>query len=262
MNMLDYSLHKAFMITYAVGMVRTLAFMTMLPFFQKGFIESTILKGAIGVSIVLLAIPIIQPQMPTELFQGKGIVLFFAREIMIGIILGYLLGLPFHVANAFGFLVDNQRGSTMDTFFNPASGAEDSELGALFTFIVLGLFFVSGAYQAMVIFFINTYNLIPIDNEGYLDLLLTKPENVQLIIQSFAYYFAFSFFLAAPLILLMFAAELSLALLNKFIPQLNVFVISMPIKSLIATLGLLIYILSFFDHISHFITDIMGGIPI
>jgi type III secretion protein T len=49
-------------------------------------------------------------------------------------------------------------------------------------------------------------------------------------------------FLAAPIIICMFVAELGLALIGRFAPQLNVFFLAMPIKSGIAIFVLAIYL--------------------
>ncbi len=54
--------------------------------------------------------------------------------------------------------------------------------------------------------------------------------------------------LAAPLLIAMFLAEFGLALISRFAPSLNVFVLAMPIKSAVASLLLVIYIKLMMDH--------------
>lgn len=48
--------------------------------------------------------------------------------------------------------------------------------------------------------------------------------------------------LAAPLLIAMFLAEFGLALISRFAPSLNVFILAMPIKSIIASFLLVIYL--------------------
>jgi type III secretion protein T len=55
------------------------------------------------------------------------------------------------------------------------------------------------------------------------------------------------FVLAAPIIALMFLAEFGLAIVSRFAPQIQVFILAMPIKSAIAILILIFYFSTMFD---------------
>ena len=48
--------------------------------------------------------------------------------------------------------------------------------------------------------------------------------------------------LAAPVIIALFVSDFGLGLVNRFSPQLNVFFLSMPIKSAVAMFVLLLYV--------------------
>ena len=54
--------------------------------------------------------------------------------------------------------------------------------------------------------------------------------------------------LSAPAIVAMFLAEIGLALISRFVPQLDVFFLAMPIKSALAILVLLVYLPTLFDY--------------
>ncbi len=56
--------------------------------------------------------------------------------------------------------------------------------------------------------------------------------------------------MAAPIIISMFLAEFGLALTSRFAPQLNVFSLSMPIKSGIASFLLILYLLTLMEFFS------------
>ena len=53
----------------------------------------------------------------------------------------------------------------------------------------------------------------------------------------------------------MFLAEVGLALISRFVPQLDVFFLAMPVKSALAILVLLVYLSTLFDyaldHVNH-----------
>ena len=53
--------------------------------------------------------------------------------------------------------------------------------------------------------------------------------------------------MAAPVLLVMFLAELGLALVSRFAPQLQVFFLAMPIKSALALFVLILYAQTLFE---------------
>jgi type III secretion protein T len=52
---------------------------------------------------------------------------------------------------------------------------------------------------------------------------------------------ALAVLLASPMLIALFVSELGLGLINRFAPQLNVFFLSMPIKSAVGMLVLIFY---------------------
>jgi type III secretion protein T len=54
--------------------------------------------------------------------------------------------------------------------------------------------------------------------------------------------------LSAPMIVAMFLAEMGLALVSRFVPQLQVFFLAMPIKSALAFLVLVLYFSTILDY--------------
>ena len=55
--------------------------------------------------------------------------------------------------------------------------------------------------------------------------------------------------LAGPIVLGMFISEFSFALVNRFTPSLNVFILSMPVKSAVSLVLLVMYINSFYHYL-------------
>jgi len=62
--------------------------------------------------------------------------------------------------------------------------------------------------------------------------------------------------LAAPVLVAMFLAELGLALVSRFTPQLQVFILAMPIKSGLAMLTLGLYVALMFEYTRPYIEEI------
>jgi type III secretion protein T len=67
--------------------------------------------------------------------------------------------------------------------------------------------------------------------------------------------------LSAPVIVAMFLAEVGLALISRFVPQLDVFFLAMPIKSGLAVLVLLVYLATLFDYGYDYIREQRNVVP-
>ena len=73
-------------------------------------------------------------------------------------------------------------------------------------------------------------------------------ESVPVLIQQIMRLVQLALLLASPLIVAMFLAEMGLALVSRFVPQLQVFFLAMPIKSALAFLVLVLYLGILIDH--------------
>jgi len=145
---------------------------------------------------------------------------------------------------AIGFVVDNQRGASMASTINPMTGHDTSPLGMLFNYAFITFFMVSGGLQLLLGMIYDSYRLWP---------PLTfwpqwTPEAADLLLVQLNRFVMQSLLLAAPVLLAMFLAELGLALVSRFAPQLQVFFLAMPIKSALGLFVLMVYGSTMFDY--------------
>ncbi|MBR3084897.1 MAG: type III secretion system export apparatus subunit SctT [Kiritimatiellae bacterium] len=185
-----------------------------------------------------IAIPFIHAGMP----PGEPNVLAFSflafREALIGFFLGFFAAIPFWVAENVGNFIDNQRGATMGEVYSPLSGAQVSTLGIFFTQIVSTLFFVGGAIFIFLGAIYSSYSVWPVFGGG----ISFAPGAPAQILGTLDGMLRTTVVIAAPIIIIMFLATIGLGLVNRTAPQLNVFFLSMPIKSALGIAMLVIYL--------------------
>ncbi len=161
-----------------------------------------------------------------------------AREAFLGFMIGFFAAVPFWIAENVGNLIDNQRGATMGEVFSPLSGAQVSTTGIFFSQIVSTLFFVGGAVFLLLGALYKSYAIWPVFADfpsPASDAPLQTLATVDSMIRS-------TVVISAPVIIIMFLATLGLGLVNRTAPQLNVFFLSMPIKSALGVAMLVIYL--------------------
>ena len=163
--------------------------------------------------------------------------LFFGKEYAIGFMLGYLVGWIFWVVQSAGALIDNQRGAAIAASIDPLQGFETSPLGNLFSQGFLTYVFTTGAVLPVLMILYQSFAAwpatrgLPVISATFPVLMLAMLDNAMRM----------TFVLAVPVLAVMFFAEFALAIVSRFAPQVQVFILAMPIKSLLAIMMLIFY---------------------
>jgi len=188
-----------------------------------------------------LAIPFIKGGMP----PGEPNVWMFAvlafKEALIGFLIGFFASVPFWIAENIGNFIDNQRGATMGEVYSPLSGTQVSSTGLFFTHIVSTLFFVGGAVIVFLGALYSSYSIWPVFPESAVFPSFANDAPIR-ILGSLDGMLRTTVIISAPVIIIMFLATLGLGLVNRTAPQLNVFFLSMPVKSALGIAMLIIYL--------------------
>jgi type III secretion protein T len=191
-----------------------------------------------------LAIPFIKAEMP----PGEPNVWMFGllafKEAIIGFLIGFFASIPFWVAENVGNFIDNQRGATMGEVYSPLSGTQVSTTGIFFTQIVSTVFFVSGAVFLMLGALYKSYSIWPVfqaDAAASALFAFASDAPVQML-GTLDGMLRATVVISAPVIIVMFLATIGLGLVNRTAPQLNVFFLSMPVKSALGIAMLIVYL--------------------
>lgn len=216
---------------------RIIAAFTVVPFLSRGYVTG-IARNSIAVSFALIVFPTIYPIIGDRYINALVFLGIIAKETVIGAALGYMAGLFFWGIQAIGQLIDYQRGAGIAEAYDPTFGGQMSPTGNLLMPLSMMLFFSCGgfliflsaiyeSYQAWPIF-----SLLPVPSSAVALFSLEKIDN----------YMEMILLLASPLLIVMFISDIGMGLINRFAPQLNIFFLSMPIKSALAILCFILYL--------------------
>jgi type III secretion protein T len=131
----------------------------------------------------------------------------------------------------------------MAATINPMTGHDTSPIGMLLNMAFITFFFAIGGLALLLELIYQSYRLWPPDrfwpvlDLGAASLLIDQINRLVLL----------ALLLAAPPLVIMFMAELGLALVSRFAPQLQVFFLAMPIKSALGIFVLVIYSATLFE---------------
>ena len=241
--MIDVAPIKQSLFVVAMTMPRLVAVFGVIPFLGRRILHGFV-RNSIILSFVLILYPLVLSTIPEQPLSMVALMAIIGKEIVIGLLLGFLVSIIFWVAEGVGFFIDNQRGATMASLMDPMSGAQTSPLGSLFLQLAAVMFFSTGGFLVLLSGLFESYRLWPI----FSFFPRIEPGFGLFFLKQVDFLMKFIVLLAAPVVIAIFVSEFGLGLINRFAPQLNVFFLSMPIKSGISAVVLILYLgtLAFF----------------
>ncbi|RUV81134.1 EscT/YscT/HrcT family type III secretion system export apparatus protein [Mesorhizobium sp. M1A.F.Ca.IN.020.06.1.1] len=237
MPLLDPSLLHTALAVFALATTRTTGMMLIVPILGRGIVTGMARNGA----IMALSLPVMAHAWATKpanldiwqlkLFLGLGL-----KELLLGILLGMPIAATIWGVEAAGTFIDNHRGAEMVSLLNPASGNQVSPLGTLLAQLFATWLFASGGFSALIEALYRSHDVWPLWSlqpafgPAFVTGVLHLADVIMLL----------TLLLAGPAIVAMFLSELGLALIARFVPQLQVFFIAMSVKSAVALLLLVL----------------------
>lgn len=225
------------MLTYSLILPRLFSCFVVLPLLGKQNLGGGLVRNGVACSLALYIYPMVADTLPADI-DGLQLALLIGKEVLLGLLIGFIASVPFWAIEATGFLIDNQRGATMASTLNPMLGSQTSPTGLLLTQTLTTLFFSGGAFLTLLGALFQSYVSWPIGTF----FPHIGSQWVDFFFSQFAQLLRLCVLWAAPLVIAMFLAEFGLALISRFAPSLNVFILAMPIKSLVASLLLVLYV--------------------
>ncbi|ACY83727.1 type III secretion system export apparatus subunit SctT [Edwardsiella piscicida] len=239
-----------------IAMMRPLGIMLIMPLFNSAMLGGALIRNALALMAALPALPqlaalVLPSPLQAPLHYG-GLLL---GELVLGLLLGFSAALPLWALNMAGFIIDTMRGASIAVLFNPLLGEQSSPMGVLFSQLVGVLFIVGGGFHALLAALFSSYGDLPpgqywLWGRGFIPLLMH--------LWHLLYTLALSF--SMPAMVMMVLVDLALGFINRSVQQLNVFTLSMPIKSAMVLLMLIISLPFALDGVQALFTRFDGGL--
>lgn len=228
---------KYYAVAFAFALARMIGLMSIMPLFTRMRLTGLLRNGA----AIALSIPII-PAIASSLAQMEEVPTFLfliimLKEAMIGLVLGIVLGIPFWAAEAAGDIVDLQRGASMGVLLDPMMSHQTSPTGTLLAIVMLAIFLTAGGLELVLTVHYRSYELWPLEqfmptfSADAADLLLDVLNRI----------LGMALILAFPLIVGLLLSDIILGFLARASPHLNIFALSLVVKTLIFSLILVLY---------------------
>jgi flagellar biosynthesis protein FliR len=213
------------MIVFLLVFTRIIGMLATAPLFSTFPCPMQVKAGLAGLCAFIMYPFILQIShfaVPTDLVSFTGLL---AKELVVGILIGFSASLIFTGIQVSGHLLSMEMGIAMSNVLDPVTQQNVPIVGQFYLFVASIVFIYINGHQWLFSTIHESYASIPIG----LDFSFTKPLIEQLII-FFSNLYATAFSLILPIFEIMILITILMGFLSKVVPQMNVFMVVLPLK--------------------------------
>lgn len=147
-----------------------------------------------------------------------------AKEFLIGIIIGYVSFLVFSALYVAGQFIDIQIGFGMVNVLDPTMNTQIPLTGNFIYILTTMLLMAMDGHHILLSALFKSYSILPINGFLFTEAMVDNMTTI------FSDVFLIGFKISIPVLAAILLAEVALGILSRTVPQMNVFVVGMPLK--------------------------------
>ncbi len=215
---------------FFLAFTRIMAIIIHVPVFGGQNIPSQVRIG-LGLVLAFVLIPW-QPLPPEAIAIGTfAYGLAIGKEIIIGTLIGFAADLAFGAIQIAGSAMGMGSGFESSRIFNPALGEAGSAFDQIFVMTASMIFLVINGHHLFLIALQKTFTAVPLNG--------SLPFNgMEAVIKTTPVFIASGIHMAMPIIAALVLTDLTLGLLARVAPQVQVYFLGLPVKVVVAMIAM------------------------
>lgn len=213
---------------FMLVLVRVLAFFIFLPIVSGmsiPMIVRLLLAVVVGAAIFSSGLVTVAVYTPTI----AGFVMAVLMEFMAGAVMGFVLFFVFNIILLAGHVIDFMMGLAMVNMVDPLLQIQVPIVGNLFFMAMMALLVVTGGLANFIYYFIASFTILPIGAAW----ILGNQSLAAFFVWQMASFVVIAFAIALPITGALTVINVALGIMVKAAPQMNVFVIGIPIRIIV-----------------------------
>lgn len=190
-------------------------------------------KAAFSVLFALLLLPLVPglSEPPPTLWHWMALAV---QEAVFGLTAGYIASLSLAAIQVAGQVLDVQVGFGMVNVFDPQLGAQVPLIGSFYQLLAMLVFLLSNGHHMLLRATVVSFQAVPLEQ------FTLGPAVQPYIVQLFSNAFVLGLKLALPVLATLLLTDVGIGLMSRAVPQMNLFVVGLPVKVLVGLLALLL----------------------
>ncbi|GEM00785.1 flagellar biosynthetic protein FliR [Halolactibacillus halophilus] len=183
-------------------------------------------------------------------------VFLLVKEVIIGLIIGFVANIIMTAIQIAGNFIDFQMGFAIANVIDPQTGAQGPVIGQYLYILALMFLLAVDGHHLLIQGAIHSFDVIDVDqliDLGQDSLLITA-------INMFNQLFLIAFQMAIPIVGTLFLVDVTLGIIARTVPQLNVFVVGIPLKIGVSLFVLSLFMMAYIDLVKrlvHYVIEMM-----
>lgn len=183
------------------------------------------LKAAFSFFLSLIVFPLLPDTVITAPENLGEYFLIGIREVYIGLVMGFAGTFLFAGLRIAGSWIDQETGFASVQLFNPTAQEEDTPMGHLMFLLFIMLLLSTNGYAFYLHALAESFRIIPLASTQEAD-----PNVLGVFARMSTEAFLLGMKVAAPVVSTLFVSSIALALIARIMPQMNVWLVGMPMK--------------------------------
>jgi len=216
---------------YAFLLARIASFIMVLPILGN---KSVPPQAKIGLAALLAVFmfPLVQSQPITVPLSLVGFIVLIIKEALIGLVMGFITIFIFSAVRMAGEIVSRQMGFLMAKVFDPGFKNQVSIISEFYLIVMLVIYLLIDGHHFLLSGLVHSYKVIPVTAAIKGTGLETE------VVEMAAMMFTVSIKVAAPVLVSLLLTNVALGIIARTVPQMNIFIVGMPLRIMIGFLGL------------------------
>ncbi len=209
--------------------VRTAGIFTLIPVFGSTHVPA---RARIGMA---LAMSLIFLPMVANFHPADNLLLFavqIAREAIVGLVIGFACTAVFSVVDMAGQFIDSQSGFSFASMLDPSNGAQSPVATRFYNLLIILLLFATNAHHVLIRGMADSFTVAPVGEITFNTAVAGG------VVHMLTVLFIIAIRISAPVVCAVFLVDVALAITSRVVPQMNVFMVGMPLKLAVAVVGL------------------------
>jgi flagellar biosynthetic protein FliR len=206
--------------------VRITGIFLMAPVFGSKNVN-TYIKAGLALVITYILFPLAFNSnivIPEHFVQYLFIVL---GELIVGLIIGFVSSLVFSAIQMSGQLLDMQIGFGVINIIDPQSGGQIPLIGNFKYILALLIFLATNGHHVLLSALFTSFKLIPVTG------VIVHTNLTEFIVRMVSGTFVIALKISMPILITIIITDIALGILARTMPQMNIFVVGVPVKILI-----------------------------
>jgi flagellar biosynthetic protein FliR len=209
---------------------RLSAMLAVAPVFSSRTIPMR-LKAGLVILVSYITLPVVAAEggrMPADLLTFATLAV---KEALIGFAFGIVAQMLFAAIQTAGAFIDVSAGFAIAQTIDPTSGVNISVLGRWYNLVATASFLALGGHQLLVAGVVRSFSLAPPladpDLGAVVTGVLARADDIFLVAVQ----------VGAPIVAALLITDVTLGIISRSVPQMNVFIVGLPLKIVVALAG-------------------------